>query len=57
MREPLNNLGWGGDIKKITGSAFAILGKKPLRMYWSSALRPMNKPNFHQPKRFAPLFN
>ena len=52
---PLENLNWNYDPSKIVGNAYAILGKKPNRSFWSLSLPPMNKPNFHQPQYFQKL--
>lgn len=56
MAIPLRNLGWDGDINKIVGNAYAILGKKGSRHFWSVFLPKQVKPNFHKPEFFKPLF-
>lgn len=55
LRIPLKPLGWKGDPKKITGNAYAILGKPP-RSFWSLYLPKQMKPQFHSPQYFQPLF-
>ena len=52
----LSRLGYDGDRSKLVGNAFAVLGKKPLRSYWSLSLPHQDKPNFHKPEFFRPLF-
>jgi hypothetical protein len=53
---PLDRLGWKGDVTKIVGNAYAILGKKPDRHYYvRSPLPAQKKPNFHVPAAFKPL--
>ncbi len=52
---PLTNLGWKGDSSKIVGNAFAILGARPNRSYWSLFLPPQTTPNFHKPAAFRCL--
>lgn len=56
MRLPLEKLGWDGDPASIHGNAFAILGEPPARTYWSLFLAPQEKPDFHLPGKFRPLF-
>lgn len=53
LRIPLDRLGWKGG--KITGNAFAILGKKPSRRFYSLALPAQEKPRFHLPEHFVQL--
>jgi hypothetical protein len=53
MRIPLERLGWKGG--KITGNAFAILGKKPARRFYALSLPAQEKPRFHLPQYFRPL--
>jgi hypothetical protein len=52
---PLDKIGWDGDMNKIRGNAYAILGKSPKRAYLSLFLPPLPKPNFHQPQYFRSL--
>ena len=52
---PLKNIGWSGDVSKITGNAYAITGASPQRSYWSLSIPQQPKPNFHQPQFFRPL--
>ena len=55
---PLDRLGWQGDVGKIVGNAYAILGKKPNRRFFvRSPLPPQKKPNFHAPTAFQPLLD
>ena len=54
---PLDHLDWKGDPAKIVGNAYAILGKKPDRRFYSRSLPVQSKPNFHQPQFFKPLLN
>jgi len=53
MRIPLDRLGWKGG--KIKGNAFAILGKKPNRRFYSLSLPAQEKPRFHLPEHFVQL--
>ena len=55
MRIPLKSLGWDGDPMKVTGNAFAILGPKGSRSYWSLFLPKQAKPDFHKPRYFERL--
>jgi hypothetical protein len=52
---PLSLLGWDGDPSSVTGNAYAILGPKESRTYWSLFLGPQQKPDFHLPTLFKPL--
>jgi len=53
---PLDHLHWQGDVSKIVGNAFAILGAKPNRRFYSmNPLPPQKKPNFHVPEAFGTL--
>jgi hypothetical protein len=52
---PLERLGWNGDPAAVTGNAFAILGPKGARTYWSLFLEPQEKPDFHLPHAFRAL--
>lgn len=40
------------DVKQLRGNAFAILSKT----YWSLHLPPQEKPDFHLPQYFKPIF-
>jgi hypothetical protein len=55
MEIPLKELGWTGDPATITGNAFAILGAKGMRRFYSAYLPRQQKPNFHQPSFFKPF--
>jgi hypothetical protein len=55
MEIPLKELGWTGDPAAITGNAFAILGAKGVRRFYSAYLPRQQKPNFHQPSFFKPF--
>jgi hypothetical protein len=55
MTIPLDALGWDGDVTKVVGNAYAILGKPPHRSLWSLFLPVQTKPNFHRPEFFRPL--
>jgi FAD/FMN-containing dehydrogenase len=52
MEIPLKELGWKGNPATITGNAFAILGAKGVRRFYSAYLPRQQKPNFHQPSFF-----
>lgn len=52
---PLGDLGWNGDPGALVGNAFAIVGGKGVRRFYSAYLPPQTKLNFHQPKFFKPL--
>lgn len=53
---PLDHLSWQGDPAKIVGNAFAILGAKPNRRFYSmNPLPPQKKMTFHVPSAFSPL--
>jgi hypothetical protein len=52
---PLERLGWNGDPAQVTGNAFAALGPKSARDYWSLYLEPQSKPDFHLPQFFKKL--
>jgi hypothetical protein len=55
---PLDRLGWQGEVSKIVGNAYAILGKKPARRFFvRSPLPAQKKPNFHVPAAFQPLLD
>lgn len=53
---PLARIGWNGDASKVRGNFFTIIGKSP-RTYWSAFLPQQEKPNFHKPEFFQPLFD
>jgi hypothetical protein len=55
MEIPLKELGWKGNPTTITGNAFAILGAKGARRYYSAYLPRQQRPNFHQPSFFRPF--
>jgi hypothetical protein len=55
MEIPLKELDWKGNPATITGNAFAILGAKGVRRFYSAYLPRQQKPNFHQPKFFEPF--
>jgi hypothetical protein len=55
MEIPLKELGWMGDPATITGNAFAILGAKGVRRFYSAYLPRQQKPNFHQTSFFRPF--
>lgn len=55
MTIPLDRLGWDGDPASIVGNAYAILGPKESRTYWSLYLDQQDKPDFHLPGRFMKL--
>ena len=55
MEIPLKELGWKGNPATITGNAFAILGAKGVRRFYSAYLPRQRKPNFHQPSFFKPF--
>jgi hypothetical protein len=55
---PLDRLGWQGDVTKIVGNAYTIVGKKPNRRYFvRSPLPEQKKLNFHVPAAFRPLLD
>jgi hypothetical protein len=54
LQVPLKPLGWDGDVGKIRGNFYSILGQAP-RSYWSSFLPKAKTANFHQPQFFQPL--
>jgi hypothetical protein len=54
LKIPLKALGWDGDVRKIRGNFYSILGRAP-RSYWSSFLPKAKAANFHQPRFFQPL--
>ena len=55
MEIPLNELGWDGDLKKLRGNVFAILGSSEKKTYWSLFLPKQAEPDFHRPEYFKPL--
>lgn len=57
MLIPLEHLDWDGRASSLVGNAYAILGKKGSRTYWSLSLPSQQKPGFHQPAYFRPLLS
>jgi hypothetical protein len=55
MEIPLKDLAWNGDPATLAGNAFAILGAKGVRRFYSAYLPPQQKPNFHEPSFFKPF--
>jgi hypothetical protein len=55
MEIPLKDLAWNGDPATLAGNAFAILGAKGMRRFYSAYLPPQPKPNFHEPSFFKPF--
>jgi hypothetical protein len=55
MEIPLKDLAWNGDPATLAGNAFAILGAKGVRRFYSAYLPPQQKPNFHDPSFFKPF--
>ena len=55
LKIPLKPLGWDGDLTKIRGNLYSILGARPKRSYWSTFLPKTEKPDFLQPQYFKPL--
>jgi hypothetical protein len=55
MEIPLKDLAWNGDRATLVGNAFAILGAKGARRFYSAYLPPQRKPNFHEPSFFKPF--
>jgi hypothetical protein len=55
MEIPLKDLAWTGDPASLAGNAFAILGAKGARRFYSAYLPPQQKPNFHEPSFFKPF--
>jgi hypothetical protein len=55
MEIPLKDLAWTGDPASLAGNAFAILGAKGARRFYSAFLPPQQKPNFHEPSFFKPF--
>jgi hypothetical protein len=57
MNIPLASLGWDGKQPlQLIGNAYAALGEKDQRVYWSLFELPAGKPDFHVPSAFRPLF-
>ncbi len=52
MEIALKELGWQGVPATISGNAFAILGAKGVRRFYSAYLPRQQKPNFHLPSFF-----
>ena len=57
LKVPLKPLGWDGDLSKIRGNLYSILGQGRARSYWSLFLPKAAKANFHQPQYFKPLLS
>lgn len=55
MEIPLKDLAWNGDPSTLVGNAFAILGAKGERRFYSAYLPQQEKPNFHEPSFFKPF--
>jgi hypothetical protein len=55
LKIPLRSLGWDGDLKKIRGNFYSILGRGSTRSYWSTFLPRAKRADFHQPQFFQPL--
>jgi hypothetical protein len=55
MRIPLRAIGWKGDPSRVSGNAFAILGKSGERSYFSLFIEKQDVPDFHLPERFRRL--
>ncbi|MBV8215164.1 MAG: hypothetical protein JOZ08_18305 [Verrucomicrobia bacterium] len=55
MEIPFKDLAWNGDPASIVGNAFAILGAKGMRRFYSAYLPPQQKPDFHEPSFFKPF--
>jgi len=55
MEIPLKDLAWNGDPAALVGNAFAILGAKGVRRFYSAYLPRQQKPNFHEPNFFKPF--
>ncbi len=53
LRIPLSRLGWKGG--KVFGNAYAILGKKPARRFYSLSLPAQENARFHLPEHFVRL--
>lgn len=56
MRLPLQELRWDGNLRKLRGNAFAILGPPEQKTYWSLFLPQQARPDFHRPEFFQQLF-
>ncbi len=57
MRLPLQALRWDGNLRKLRGNAFAILGPPEKKTYWSLFLPQQAQPDFHRPEFFQQLFS
>ena len=55
MQIPLKDLAWNGDPTTVAGNAFAILGAKGARRFYSAYLPRQQNLNFHQPSFFKPF--
>jgi hypothetical protein len=53
---PLKAIGLPEDTKDLVGNAYVIAGPTEQQVYWSVFLPPQQKPNFHKPEHFKPLF-
>ena len=47
---PLESYGWQGDLDRLKGGLFAMLGESGRRSYWSAFLPRQDKPDFHLPR-------
>jgi hypothetical protein len=57
LKMPLKPLGWDGDVGKVRGNLYSVLGQAHERSFWSAFLPKAQKPNFHQPQYFRPLLS
>jgi hypothetical protein len=55
MEVPLKDLAWNGEPATLAGNAFAILGAKGARRFYSAYLPRQQRPNFHEPGFFKPF--
>ena len=55
MEIPLKDLAWNGDPATLAGNAFAILGPKGARRFYSAYLPRQQTPSFHEPSFFKPF--
>jgi hypothetical protein len=55
MEIPLKDLAWNGEPATLAGNAFAILGAKGSRRFYSAYLPRQQRPNFHEPGFFKPF--
>lgn len=56
LRIPLKSLGWEKGMN-LSGNAFACLGKKSERTYWSLFTPQQEKPDFHMVEHFKALLD